>query len=87
MVTDCLGGDLSLSGGSIGPGANLRPSAIADWMPAARTGYLTFVTRQRYGAWTAIRIVEQPGTENGYKLVLRREAAVVSVVMLEWRAS
>jgi hypothetical protein len=56
-------------------------------MPAARTGYLTFVTRQRYGAWTAIRIVEQPGTENGYKLVLRREAAVVSVLMLEWRAS
>ncbi|MGA2594373.1 MAG: hypothetical protein ABSH32_31110 [Bryobacteraceae bacterium] len=33
----------------------------------------------------AIRIVEQPGPQNGYKLVLQSEAAKVSVVVLEWR--
>jgi proteasome lid subunit RPN8/RPN11 len=35
----------------------------------------------------AIRIVEQPGPQNGYKLVLQSEAAKVSVVVIEWRAT
>ena len=35
----------------------------------------------------AIRIVEQPGPQNGYKLVLRSEAAKVSVLVIDWRVA
>ncbi|HXM42575.1 MAG TPA: hypothetical protein VN924_15080 [Bryobacteraceae bacterium] len=34
-----------------------------------------------------ITIVEQPGPQNGYKLVLRCDLPKLSVVMLEWRAA
>ena len=34
-----------------------------------------------------ITIVEQPGPQNGYKLVLRSDLSKLSVVMLEWRAT
>ena len=34
-----------------------------------------------------IKVVEQPGPQNGYKLVLESDMPKVSVVMLEWRAT
>jgi len=34
-----------------------------------------------------IRVVEQPGPQNGYKLVLESDIPKLSVVMLEWRAT
>jgi proteasome lid subunit RPN8/RPN11 len=34
-----------------------------------------------------IRVVEQPGPQNGYKLVLESDMPKLSVVMLEWRAT
>jgi proteasome lid subunit RPN8/RPN11 len=35
---------------------------------------------------SGIRIVEQPGPQNGYKLVLQSDIPKLSVVVLEWRA-
>jgi hypothetical protein len=34
-----------------------------------------------------IRVVEQPGPQNGYKLVLESDIPKLSVVMFEWRAT
>jgi len=34
-----------------------------------------------------VQVVEQPGAQNGYKLVLQSEIPKLSVVVIEWRAA
>ena len=59
----------------------LTEKAGADngWNP---TTY-TFDAKRAAG----VRVMEQPGPQNGYKLVLQSETPKLSVVVLEWRAA
>ena len=56
-----------------------KPGAQNGWNPT------TYMWDPKRAA--GIKIIEQPGPQNGYKLVLQSDLSKLSVVVLEWRAT
>ena len=79
-------GDLTASGITLFT-ADPRYSRTLTEKPGAGNGWnpTTYTWDPKRAA--GIKVVEQPGPQNGYKLVLESDLPKLSVVMIEWRAT
>jgi hypothetical protein len=79
-------GDLTAGGITLFT-ADARYAQPVTEAPGAHNGWnRTVYTFDRRRA-EAVRIVEQPGPQNGYKLVLKSENPKLSVVVVDWRSA